>query len=102
MAGTLITERYEAAGVGRDGTLIASKEDLSVQHGDICHSMGQCYPILPLFLSLFHRFSLAAVSHLDGDQQTEGKETESRRRLLLCKSVNLAGWSEQLPRRADV
>lgn len=46
-------ERYVAAVVGRDGTLIASKEDLSIQHGDICHSMGQCYPFLPSFCFSF-------------------------------------------------
>lgn len=52
--------------LGWNGTLIATKEDLSVQHWDICQSVGQC----SLFLILFHDISLAGMSHLAGNQQT--------------------------------
>ena len=48
--------RYVAAVVGRDGTLIASKEDLSVRHGDICHSTGTVLFHPTLFFSFFFFF----------------------------------------------
>ena len=92
--------RYVTVAVWCRGTLIASKEDLSVQHGDICHSTEQCYPIVPSFLFLCLPSSLAVVPHLGGDQQKREKEGAGGG--LLYKSVNLAVLSEQLPCRADV
>lgn len=91
MAGTLIIERYVAAGVGRNGTLIASKEDLSVQHGDICHSMGRCYPILPSFcfsftIPLWLACPIWTVTNKQGEGNGEGEKTAAfiNQLILLC------------------
>lgn len=84
-------KRYVPAVLGCNQTVTASKKDLSVQHWDICQSMGQ----RSLFLVLFHYF---ALSHLDWYQQTGSRRAD-------CCYINLIIFlwhSERLHRTADV
>lgn len=95
-------QRYVAAVVGRDGTLITSKEDLFDLHGDICHSMEKCYPIRPSFCgSSSTSVRLACPIWLVTSEQGQGKKV-GEETAAVGVSVNLAVWTEQHGCRADV
>lgn len=95
-------QRYVAAVVGRDGTLITSKEDLFDLHGDICHSMEKCYPVLPSFCgSSSISVRLACPIWMATSEQGQGKKV-GEEPAAGDMSVNLAVWTEQHRHRADV